>query len=193
MANIKITDTETLTNERFTLKKINFELQKEDGAWHNQSRLVFSHGNAAAALLYNKDKQTIILTEQFRLPTFLNGNPSGMLLEVPAGLLDADEDAADTIKREITEETGYEVTDVQKVYETYTSPGSLTELLYLYIAEYEEHHKTGEGGGLQHEGEHITVIEMPFHEATQQLHQGKIRDSKTIMLLQYAMLNGIIK
>ncbi len=193
MANVKITNTEKVSDRRFTLKRISFEVQKEDGSWQSQSRDVFDHGNAAAALLYNKDIQTIILTEQFRLPTYLNGNPSGMLLEVPAGLLDEGEDPADTIKREITEETGYEVSDVQKVYEAYTSAGSLTELLYLYIAEYSEHHKVSEGGGLHHEGEIIKVVEMPFSQAVHLLEQGRIRDAKTIMLLQYAMLKGIIK
>lgn len=88
MANVKITNTEILSDERYTLKKISFDLQKEDGSWQSQSREVFDHGNAAAALLYNKDKQTLILTEQFRLPTYINGNTSGMLLEAPAGLLD---------------------------------------------------------------------------------------------------------
>jgi nudix-type nucleoside diphosphatase (YffH/AdpP family) len=193
MANVKITNTEILSNDRFPLKKISFEVQKEDGSWQRQSRQVFSHGNAAAALLYNKDKQTIILTEQFRLPTYLNGNSSGMLLEVPAGLLDENEDPADTMKREITEETGYEVDHVEKVYEAYSSAGSLTELIYLFIAEYKDHQKTGEGGGLQHEGEHIKVKEMTFNDVVQLLEQGKIRDAKTIMLLQYAMLKGIMK
>lgn len=193
MANVKITKTEILSDEHFTLKKISFDLQKEDGNWNHNSREVFDHGNAAAALLYNKDKQTIILTEQFRLPTYINGNPSGMLLEAPAGLLDEGEDPADTMKREITEETGYEISDVRKVYEAYTSAGSITELLYLYIAEYREHQKTGEGGGLKEEGEHIKVIEMPFSEATELLEQGKIRDAKTIILLQYALLNALIK
>jgi nudix-type nucleoside diphosphatase (YffH/AdpP family) len=193
MANVKITNTEILSNEHYTLKKVSFDLQKEDGSWQNQTREVFDHGNAAAALLYNVDKQTIILTEQFRLPTYLNGNPSGMLLEAPAGLLDEGEDPAETIKREITEETGYEVSDVQKVYEAYTSAGSLTELLYLYIAEYSQQQKTGEGGGLQHEGEHIKVIELPFSQVAQMLEQGRIKDAKTILLLQYAILKGIIK
>jgi GDP-mannose pyrophosphatase NudK len=193
MANVKITKTEILSDEHFTLKKISFDLQKEDGNWHSNSREVFDHGNAAAALLYNKDKKTIILTEQFRLPTYINGNSSGMLLEAPAGLLDEGEDPADTMKREITEETGYEISDVRKVYEAYTSAGSITELLYLYIAEYKEHQKTSEGGGLKEEGEHIKVIEMPFNEAIGLLEQGKIRDAKTIILLQYAMLNALIK
>jgi nudix-type nucleoside diphosphatase (YffH/AdpP family) len=193
MANVKITNTEILSNERYPLKKISYEVQQEDGSWHSQTRQVFSHGNASAALLYNKEKQTIILTEQFRLPAYLNGTPSGMLLEVPAGLLDGDEDPADTIKREITEETGYDVSDVQKVYEAYTSVGSLTELIHLFVAEYKEHHKTGEGGGLQEEGEHIKVIEIPFQEAAQLLQQGRIRDAKTIILLQYGLLKGIIR
>lgn len=192
MANVKITNTEILSDERYTLKKISFDLQQEDGSWQSQSREVFDHGNAAAALLYNKDKQTLILTEQFRLPTYINGNTSGLLLEAPAGLLDEGEDPADTIKREITEETGYEVTHVQKVYETYSSAGSLTELLYLYIAEYKDHYRTGEGGGLEQEGEHIKVVEIPFHEAVQLLDVGKIKDAKTIILLQYVILKGIL-
>jgi nudix-type nucleoside diphosphatase (YffH/AdpP family) len=192
MAKITINSTKILSDEHYTLKRIDFGIEKKDGSCEQQQREVFDHGNAATALLYNKAEQTILLTRQFRIATYVNGNTSGMLLETPAGLLEEGEDPADSIIREIKEETGYEVKQVQKVYEAYTSGGSLTELLYMYVAEYTRDQKVAEGGGLEEEGEEITVVEIPFAEAVQKLEQGQIKDAKTIMLLQYALIKDLL-
>ena len=192
MSEIRIKKEEILSHLQYTLKKVQFELRNKHGKWKAQEKEVYDHGNATAALLYNKAKRTIILTKQFRLPTYLNGNPSGMLLEACAGLIDDNESPEETIKREIKEETGYSITAVKKVYEAYTSAGSLTEMLYLYIAEYDEGQKVSKGGGLEEEGEEIKIVEMNFDQALALMDQGEIKDAKTLILLQYIRLKQFL-
>jgi len=192
MAQVKINDTKILSNEHYVLKQIDFEQQKKNGEWEKQQREVFDHGNAVTALLYNKENKTVILTKQFRIATYINGNESGMLTETCAGLIDNNETPEATIKREIKEETGYEVENVEKVYQAYTSAGSLTELLYLYVASYTKEQKVSAGVGLAKEGEQLQIMEIPFEQAIQMLERGEIQDAKTIILLQYAQLKGLV-
>lgn len=189
--NVKIIRTEVLSDNWYVLRKVTFEYQKHDGSWETQSREAYDRGNGATILLYNREKGTVILTRQFRMPTYVNGNPDGMLIEACAGLLDKD-NPEDCIRRETEEETGYKVTDVRKVFEAYMSPGSVTEILYFFVAEYSRDMKVSDGGGLEHDQENIEVLELPFAEALQMVAEGQIRDAKTIMLLQYAQINGLV-
>ena len=151
---------------------------------------MFSRSDATAVLIYNKETHHIILTRQFRLPTYVNGSESGMLTEVPAGTIDDNESPETCIKREIEEETGYRVKEVKQVMQAYLSPGSVTEKLYFFIAEYDEAMKTGKGGGTD-ETEDIKVMEIVFAEAVASMNKGKILDAKTIMLIQYAQINKL--
>ncbi len=185
---VKITKTEILSDNWYTLRKITFDYQRKDGQWGTQNREAYDRGNGSTILLYNKESKTVILTRQFRLPTFINGNPSGMLIETCAGLLDKD-NPEDCIRRETEEETGYKISSVKKIFEAYMSPGSVTEVLYFFTAEYSKDMKVNEGGGV---GEHedIEVMELGFEKAYQQIETGEIKDGKTIMLLQYAKLNN---
>ncbi|WP_278035117.1 GDP-mannose pyrophosphatase NudK [Flavobacterium nitratireducens] len=185
---IKITQTELLSNNWYILNKVTFDYQKADDSFITQKREVYDRGNGACILLYNKETKNIILTRQFRLPTYLNGNESGMMIEVCAGLLDKDE-PEQCIIRETEEETGYRISKVQKIMETYMSPGAITEILYLFIGEYDASMKVSEGGGLEEEQENIEVIEMSFNQAYNMIASGEINDAKTIMLLQYAKIN----
>jgi nudix-type nucleoside diphosphatase (YffH/AdpP family) len=187
----KILTTEILSKNWYTLKKISYEYKKKDGSWQTQFREAYDRGNGATILLYNKENKTIILTNQFRLPTFINGNETGMLIETCAGLLDTD-NPEDCIKREAEEETGYKISSVKKIFEAYMSPGSVTEILYFFIAEYSKDMKVNEGGGIEHEQEDIEVLEMPFAKALQMMGTGEVKDAKTIMLLQYAQLNHLM-
>jgi len=189
--NVKITNTEVLSNNWYTLRKITFDIQTADGVWQTQSREAYDRGNGATILLYNKTLKTVILTRQFRIPTYVNGNTTGMLIEACAGLLDKD-NPEDCIRRETEEETGYKVTDVRKVFEAYMSPGSVTEILYFFVAEYSKNMKVSDGGGAEHEQENIQVMELPFFQALQMIDTGEIKDGKTIMLLQYAKLNNLL-
>lgn len=189
--NINITNTEILSNNWYTLKKITYEYIKKDGTKQTQSREAYDRGNGATILLYNQAQSTIILTRQFRLPTFINGNDSGLLIEACAGLLDKD-NPEDCIRRETEEETGYKVTDVRKIFEAYMSPGSVTEILYFFIAAYSKEMKVADGGGVAHEEENIEVMELDFEKAMKMMETGEIKDAKTIMLLQYMRLNNIL-
>ncbi len=189
--NVNILKTDILSSNWYTLKKITYKFTKKDGTSKVQDREAYDRGNGATILLYNKEAKTVILTRQFRLPTFINGNPDGMLIEACAGLLDKD-NPEDCIRRETEEETGYKITEVRKIYEAYMSPGSVTEILYFFVAAYTSSMKVGEGGGVEHEQENIEVLELPFNEAWQMLIDGIIKDAKTIMLLQYAKLNKLV-
>lgn len=188
---IKVTDTKLLSDNWYVLNKVTFDYQKKDGTVESHIREVYDRGNGAAILLYNTQKKTVILTRQFRLPTYLNGNKTGMMIEVCAGLLDQD-NPEEAVIRETEEETGYRLTKVEKVIETYMSPGSVTEILYLFVGEYDAGMKVNDGGGLDAEQENIEVLEYTFDEAYAMFESGEITDAKTIMLLQHAKIKGLV-
>jgi nudix-type nucleoside diphosphatase (YffH/AdpP family) len=192
MSNSKVRNitTELLSDNWYTLNKITFEYQKKDGTWEVQNRESYDRGNGATILLYNKENRTVILTRQFRIPTYINGNASGMLIESCAGLLDND-NAEDCIKRETEEETGYKISSIEKIFEAYMSPGSVTEIVYFFIAEYTKSMKIGKGGGVDEEQEEIEVLELKIDKAIEMIANGEIKDGKTIILLQYIQLKNI--
>lgn len=189
--NVSIEKTEILSDNWYTLKKITFNIKKENGDTETQSREAYDRGNGAVILLYNTHTKNVILTKQFRLPTYINGNPDGMLIEACAGLLDND-NPEDCVKRETEEETGYKISKVEKIFEAYMSPGSVTEILHFFIAEYSDDMKINDGGGLEEEGESIEVLQLPFDETLSMIDNGEIKDAKTIMLLQYLRLKNIL-
>jgi GDP-mannose pyrophosphatase NudK len=189
--NVKVKKTEVLSDNWYILRKITYSYEKSDGTEMEQARETYDRGNGATILLYNKTLKTVILTRQFRLPTFVNGNETGMLIEACAGLLDKD-DPENCIRRETEEETGYRVTAVRKIFEAYMSPGSVTEILYFFIAEYSKNMKVNDGGGVDHEEENIEVMELDFLKALDMVNKGEIRDAKTIMLLQYMEIHRVM-
>lgn len=188
---ITIQKTELLSDNWYVLNKVTFDYQKKDTSLITQKREVYDRGNGAAILLYNSTQKTVILTRQFRLPTYLNGNKTGMMIEVCAGLLDQDH-PEQCIIRETEEETGYRLSSVRKVFESYMSPGAVTEILYFFVGEYNASMKVSEGGGVEHEQENIDVLEYTFEEAYAMIASGQIKDAKTIMLLQYAKINALV-
>jgi len=188
---VNIKKIELLSDNWYSLRKVIYDYQKKDGTWETQEREAYDRGNGATILLYNKTQQTIILTRQFRMATYVNGNKDGMMIEACAGILEQ-ENAEESIRRETEEETGYKISKVQKVMETYMSPGSVTEILYFFIAEYTKEMKVNEGGGVAAEQEEIEVLELDYQEALTMVKSGEIKDAKTIMLLQYAELNGLL-
>lgn len=189
-AEVRIIDSITLSDDWFTLKKYTFDVRRRNGEWQRQNREAYDRGNGATILLYNREKQTVILTRQFRFPVYINGH-DGYLIESAAGLLD-NMAPEKRIKAEAEEETGFRIEQVEKVFEAYMSPGSVTEKLYFYIAEYHAGDRTGEGGGIEAEGEDIDVLEWPFAQALQAIDNGLIVDGKTIMLLYHLALKGIL-
>jgi len=188
---INIQKTEILSDNWYTLRKVTYAYQKNDGTWEKQSREAYDRGNGATILLYNRDSKKVILTRQFRLPTYVNGNATGMMIETCAGLLDKD-NPEECIRRETEEETGYKISSVEKVFEVYMSPGSVTEIVYFFAAEYSKSMKINEGGGIEEEQENIEVLELDFEEAYHMIASGEIKDAKTIMLLQYAKINCLL-
>ncbi|MBK8636059.1 MAG: GDP-mannose pyrophosphatase NudK [Saprospiraceae bacterium] len=188
---VKILDTKILSDNWYILKKITYEFFKKDGSRHVQEREAYDRGNGATILLYNTKNHSIILTKQFRLPTYINGNETGMLIEACAGLLDKD-NPEECIRRETEEETGYQIKAIQKAFQAYMSPGSVTEILHFFIAEYDAEMKINEGGGLESEQENIEVLEIDFQKAIEMIEKGEIMDAKTIMLIQYLQLKNIL-
>lgn len=185
---VHILEKKLLSDNWYKLYKYTFAITDKHGKVHQQTREAYDRGNGAVILLYNRASKSVILTRQFRLPTFVNGNADGMMIEACAGLLDED-DPEDCIRRETEEETGYRVEHVEKIYEAYMSPGSVTEILHFFTGEYTKEQKVNSGGGVDQEQEDIEVLELPFDKAYSMIQSGDIKDAKTIMLLQYARLD----
>lgn len=192
MADIRILKEEVLSDKKYTLKQYDFERKNRKGEWTQQQKQVFDHGNAATVLLYNTEKNTVILTRQFRLASYVNGHPDGRLIETPAGLLEKGEAPEQTMLREIKEETGYDVPQVTKIFEAYSSAGVFTEIIHYFVAPYTSKQRVAKGGGLEEEGEELDVLELPFSEAWRMVESGEIRDAKTLLLLHYAKTKGLL-
>jgi len=187
---VKIIGIKNLSNKHYKLDKVDFEYQTTNGSWQTQSRECYDRGDGAAILLYNPTKKTVILIKQFRMPSYLNGNASGMMIEVCAGMLDEDHPEACIIK-EVEEETGFKISNPKKVFELYSTPGAVTEKIHYFIAEYSDDMKISDGGGLEEEHEEIEVLEIDFETALKMVSKGEINDAKTVVLLQYAKLNNL--
>lgn len=186
---IEVIKDKVLSDNYFILRNITYDLYRNEAEAIRHKREVYDRGNGATMLLYNRDKNTVVLTRQFRVATWVNGNPDGMLIEACAGLLDADEPEV-CARKEAIEETGYEVGEVEKVFELYMSPGGVTELIHFYMAEYSDSQRENAGGGI--DDEDIDVLEIPFREALEMVASGEIRDGKTVILLQQLQLRGIM-
>jgi GDP-mannose pyrophosphatase NudK len=187
---IRILEERVLSDDWYTLKKTTFEYRRRNGHWQRQSRETYDRGNGAVLLLYNVERASVVLTRQFRFPAYVNGCADGQLIEACAGLLDG-QDPQTCIRREAEEETGFTVRSPRKVFEAYMSPGSVTEKLYFFVAEYEAIDRLSAGGGDFSEGEDIEVIELPMVDALHMMAAGAIQDGKTIMLLQHAAILGL--
>jgi nudix-type nucleoside diphosphatase (YffH/AdpP family) len=183
---VRVIESQVLSDDWYLLKKTVFDFRRADGSWQRQQRETYDRGNGATLLLYHPTLRRVVLTRQFRFPAFVNGH-HGMLIEAPAGLLDQATPEY-RIRAEVEEETGYRVGAIRKVFEAFMSPGSVTEKLFFFVAEYDAATRVGSGGGIEAEGEDIEVLELPFEEAMAMVNRGEIVDGKTIMLLQYAAL-----
>lgn len=192
MLNLKNITHTTLSKEWATLDRIDYDYQFKNGEWKRLSRESYNRGNGTAILLYNVEKGTVILTKQFRMPAYENDKNDGISIEACAGAIDKGGTPLETIIRETEEEVGYKIQEAKQVLTAYTSPGALTEKMYLFVAAYNETMKVHEGGGLDIEDEDIEVLEMPFEKAIDMVQNEVIIDAKTIMLLQYAQINMLL-
>lgn len=184
---VRLVEKTTVWKRFVHLQTLVFDQRMPDGRIIRIDREVHDHGKAAAILLYDSVRDSVVMVRQFRPAAFVNGDPSFMI-EVPAGLLD-DDDAAEAVRREALEESGYAVEKVQYLFDMYASPGTLTEKVSLFFAHVDLDMKAGEGGGLDHEGEDIEILTYTLDDAFAMIASGEITDSKTIILLQWAMLN----
>lgn len=189
-ANLKVTGEAVLARNWGVLKRIDFDIERRDGTWQHLSRETYDRGDAAAILLIDPERRIVVLTRQFRLPVHLEGRDS-FVIEVCAGLLDGDDPATCAI-REAAEETGYRVRRLTRVFDVYPSPGSVKEKVHLFIGEIAADDLVSAGGGLAHEGEDIEVVELGFGRALEMIESGKIADAKSILLIQYAALKGML-
>ena len=186
---VVVRDVEVTSDGWHVLRRTTFDYQSSDGQWSTQHRETYDRGNGATILLYDADRRTVLLSRQFRFPVYVNDHADGMLIETAAGLLDED-DPETAIRREAGEELGVTVGDLTHVFDAYMSPGSVTERVHFFAARYTDASRTSKGGGLVDDGEDIEVLELPFDEALAMVATGEIADAKTIMLLQWAALNG---
>ena len=191
-SNLKNIKKTTLSKEWARLDRIDYDYQFKNGEWKSVSRECYNRGNGAAILLYNSKKGSVILTKQFRMPIYEQNPLEGMSIEVCAGAIDNNDGALETILRETEEEVGYKINNAQQVLSAYTSPGALTEKMYLFVAEYSDEMQVNDGGGLESENEEIEVLELPFSKAIEMIKTEEIIDAKTIMLLQYAQINNLL-
>jgi len=187
---VRVIREDVLSDNWAILKKTTLDYQREDGSWQTLTRETYDRGNGATILLYNRERRTVILTRQFRYPAFVNQHP-GLLIEACAGLLDQ-RDPAEAIRRETEEEAGYRIDEPQKIMEIFMSPGSVTEKLFFFVAEYHDSLRVAEGGGVQSDGEDIGVLEIGIDDAIHMVERGEIVDGKTIILLQYARLHNLM-
>ena len=188
---IHLKDVRLLSNEHYKLTSVTFEWRRADGSWQTSRREVFERGSAASVLPYNLKRRTVVLVKQFRYPAYVNGYDD-LMIEAAAGLLD-DSSPETRIRAEAEEETGYRLGAIRKIFEVFMSPGSVTEKLHFFVAEYQPDMRVGSGGGLASEGEDIEVLEVKIDDALAMIADGRIVDGKTIILLQYAALNIFTK
>jgi GDP-mannose pyrophosphatase NudK len=187
---VRIVQEQLLSDDWFVLKKTSFEYLRRDGSWQPQTRETYDRGNGAVVLLFNAERGCVVLTRQFRFPAYVNGSADGLLIEACAGLLDGD-DPQTCIRREAEEETGFRVRSPRKLFEAYMSPGSVTEKVHFFVAEYADEDRLTAGGGIRAEGEDIEVLELSLQDAMRMVLDGSIQDGKTIMLLQHACIVGL--
>ncbi|MEM9040964.1 MAG: NUDIX domain-containing protein [Actinomycetota bacterium] len=184
---VRITHVEVLSDSWYTLRRVDFDHRDPTGRWSRQQREAYDRGNGATILLVDWEQETVVLTRQFRMPAYVNGHPDGMLIEAAAGLLDSD-DAETAVRREAEEETGYRVRSVVPLFELFMSPGSVTERVAFFVAEYTVDDRISRGGGVAEEGEQIDVVELTLDDALAGVASGRIADGKTVLLLQWADL-----
>ena len=186
---VVVRDVELTSTGWHVLRRTTFDYRRRDGSWTTQQRETYDRGNGATILLYDLARRTVLLTRQFRYPVYVNDHPDGMLVEAAAGLLD-DDDPDTAIRRETSEELGVTLGSLTHVFDVYMSPGSVTERLHFYAAPYSPADRTHAGGGLLEDGEDIEPVELSIDDALAMIRDGRIADAKTVMLLQWAVLDG---
>lgn len=188
-AKVRIRSDDVLSDFWGKLRKISFDFIRRNGTVERQVREVYDRGDGAAVLPFDPQRGTVLLVRQFRMPAHLNGH-EGYLIEACAGIVD-DGDPEATARKEAEEELGYRLTQVDRVFEAFMSPGTMTERITCFTAPYSPGDRVSTGGGSAHEGEDIEVLELPLSRALDMVDSGDIVDAKTILLLQHVKLANL--
>jgi nudix-type nucleoside diphosphatase (YffH/AdpP family) len=189
--NVEIIHTEKVFDGFFKIDKATLKHEKFNGEWTGEiTRLNFERGDAVAAIVYNTDSQEVILINQFRYPTY--SKTGGWITEVIAGMIDDGETYVDALHREVREETGYELTHVEKIASFYVSPGGSSERIFLYYAETDNQSKKMKGGGLANENEDIQLVMLSLQQLQKALADNEINDAKTIIACYYLLNKAIV-
>lgn len=183
---VKLRGLKILSDNYYTLRKASFDFQRKDGTWQHQERESYDIGDAAAVLPFDRARGKVLLIKQFRLPPFEWGYHQ-LLVEVIAGKLDGDT-PVDCIHKEAMEEGGVKLTNPRLLSHCFVSPGAVKERVSLFLADYDSAAPRAKGGGHEHEGEDIIVLELGLDDALAMIARGEIVDMKTIALLQAAKL-----
>lgn len=183
----RIIKEEVVFDDFFTIKKAEIEHDSFDSGTMRIERLCFERGDSVTILLYEKDTDSLLFTKQFRYPTIKENE--GWLIELPAGSVDSNESCETAIKREVQEEIGYKLNDLKCIHSFFATPGGVSERMFLFYAEVESSDKTFAGGGKKSEKEDIELVKIQSNQVRTLLNQDYFRDAKTIIGLQWFLLN----
>ena len=186
---VRIRGVETLSENWYTLQKVTFDHARKDGSSQTLAREIYHIGPGAVVLPFDRERGTVLLVRQFRLPAYINGDPA-LLIEACAGMVENGDDPAEAIGKELEQEVGYRVRNLRKALELYMNPGVATEIMHLFTAEYNPADHIGKGGGIRGEGEEIEVLELPLLQAWDMVAAGQIVGAKTVVLLQHVRLQA---
>lgn len=179
---LDIVESKVLSRQWGTLTQYKIRYRRRDGTWQDQIREVYDRGHGAACLLHNPETGCVLLTRQFRLPVWFSGK-TPFVIEAPAGLLEG-ANPDERMRAELIEETGFQISELEHLYDLLMSPGSVTEYLAFFTGTYHLKDKVSEGGGEESEGEDIEVMHVPLKDALAMIRSGEIADAKTVVLLQ---------
>ncbi len=183
-SHVEIDSIDRLLDDFFVIEAAQLRYERFDGSMSKTvRRLSLERGDAVGVVIFNRDSQHVVLTEQFRYPAYRKG-PVWMI-EVVAGMIEPGADTAQTVRREVLEEVGYRLDNFESIGAFYVSPGGSSERIFLYAAEVGNHNRVARGGGLAEEGEHIRVVEMSLDEVATGLDEGFFADAKTIIGLMW--------
>ena len=169
----------------FQIKKAKIKHDLFDSGSMEVERYCFERGDSVAIVLYEKDTNSLLFTNQFRYPTIKE--TTGWILELTAGSVKADEDPVYRVKKEVEEEIGYQVTDIEFISSFFVSPGGSSERVFLFYSEVNSSDNIFKGGGLITEKEDIQLVKMPVQEVRKHIKNNQFRDAKTIIGIQWFM------
>ncbi len=172
----------------FRLEKFQLQHTLYQGGWSEEiTRELFMRGNCVAVLLYDPNRDEVVLIEQFRAGAVLNPDRA-WLLEIVAGAIEEGESAEEVAYRESVEEAGCEIKDLSLIKKFYTTPGGSSEQISLFLGIVDTE-SVGGLHGLDHEDEDILVSTVKFEEAFAMVEDGRIESGIPIIAIQWLYIH----